>query len=239
MRLVNRLPYLTNQTLISPKITGDLTLSGGGSITTTLNGDLTLNPHGTGSIISCDNINASKIITFNTSLYVRTIPIPLMSAFDSGDPYPRKIGITNGCCGGWILDDRAKILGLKTRIYSDWDGVSDPWLSLTGESGIDNSGGGVDDHSDVWCTIRHKADGETAWKYVIAAAIFAFGKAQLYQQKTTTCLIDYDKVDHLLLPNSNIAISLMQETNTSTLDTFILTGATLCYLTKEINPVAP
>ena len=239
MRLVNRLPYSTNQTLISPKITGDLTLSGGGTITTTLNGDLTLDPHGTGSVIGCDGVDTSKIITFDTSLYVRTIPIPLWSAFDSGDPLPTKVGITGGSCGGWLLDHRNETLGLKTRIYSDWDGVSDPWISFTGESGIDNSGGGVDDHSSVCCTIRHKADGETAWKYVIVAAIFAFGKAQLYQQKTTTCLIDHDKVDHLLLPNSNIAIGLFQDTNESTLDTFILTGATLCYLTKEINPVAP
>ena len=239
MRSPGRYPIVPNQILDAPLISNGFTLVGGGTISSTINGDIALSPHGTGEVTGVGALDKSKIITFDTSLYVRTIPIPIWSCFPAAGTPPTKVGVTGGSLGGYLMDDTAEVLSYKSHIFSDWDGESDPWIEVVGECGKDNTGGSDTDVVNLTCTIRHKRNGELVWKYCIVTTQLVFGKADLYEQSTGDMILDHDKVDHLLVADSAVGIGFFNQISTSDINEFILTGLTLKYLTREINPVAP
>jgi len=238
MRSPNRLPYAALNVLNSPTINGDITLDKGGTIKTTENGNITLEPHGTGEVVGAGGVDTSQVITFDTSLYVRTIPMAVYAAMLTPGQEAVQVIVSSTTMGGWTMGNNLVIVACKARMFSDWDGVSDPWINMSAECLQDNSGGNGTEITVVQGDVRHKADGDIVTKYTSIDTDFTWAIKGIYQQKTNKIYIDHDKVDNVLSPNSLIAVRWYTKTTESDINDIRITELSLSYLTKEIHCIA-
>jgi len=236
MRINTRLPYSVNQVLITPTIQGGLTLTEGGTIATTLNGDITLAPHGTGSVIGAGGVDTSKVITFDTSLYERIINIPILACgVNAATPAPLVETVINHLLGRTTNQNNI-YLHFPVIIERDWDGVSNPWIRVYLEN--NQAAGGEGAHSYCGMVFKYKTIGQTIVGTQSAVYDYVWGTAAECTVLAGDFIIDWDLASNILVAPSVICGQMNIDTGGSDIDHIRFIGASLHYLTKEIAQIA-
>jgi len=236
MKLSNRLPYSINQTLISPKIQSGLTLLSGGTISSTENGDITLSPNGTGSVVGAGGVDTSKVITFDTSLYERIINIPVLACgINAGTPATTVETVINHLLGRAISTNNV-YLHFPVIIERDWDGASNPWIRVYLE--INQAGGGAGSHSYCGMTFKYKTIGQATVGTQSAAHDYIWDTDPECTVLAGDFVLDWDLAGNVLVAPSVIAGQLNIDTGSSSIDSIRIIGGSLHYLTKEIAQIA-
>lgn len=183
-------------------------------------------------------LDKSVPLVFDSSLYIRSFPIPIWGcAFNSANA-PTQVLPAAPSVGGWLMGNNLVNLYGNSHVFDDWDGVSNPWIEMTGECRKDNSGGADTDFTRVDLTFKYKKAGDVGYKMQGSYTPFVFGKSIIGASLTEKIELDFDKADNVLTVGCDVVFYFNVNTTASDINDFMVNELIFRYNTAKINPSA-